>query len=138
MIKQIDMKLMRNLNLFAKVTKVSPNHCFIYNATIIFVVPKNKLYQAIGEESRNLKKMSDIIGKKTRVVSVPEGLKDAESFISTIVHPIELNSVEVQGNMLIINATSQNKAMLIGRNKTRLEEMKKIIKSYFGKELKIV
>ena len=138
MAKVINMQVMRYINLFARISKVSPKHCFIYNNTLIFTVPKQKVQQAIGKNSENLKKMSETIKRKIKVVAIPSGISDAEKFIQTIINPIEIKCIEIEGNNLIINATTQNKAMIIGRNKIRLEEMKKIIKDYFGKELKIV
>ncbi len=138
MIKTIDMKVMRYINLFAKVSRVSPKHCLNYNNAVIFVVPGSKVSEAIGDNGKNIKKMSEIIGKKVKVVMEPKDISDAEKFISTIIYPVEMNGVEVENDMLIINAGPQSKAMLIGRNKVRLEEMKKIVKEYFGKELKIV
>ncbi len=137
MIKTIDMQVMRYINLFARISRVAPKHCFSYNNMIVFVVPKVKVQQAIGDNSVNLKKMSETIGKKIKVVAIPHGLKDAENFVSTIISPIEIKNVEIDGSNLIINATSQSKALLIGRNKRRFEEMQKIVKNYFGKELKI-
>lgn len=138
MIKTIDMKLMRYINLFARISKVTPLHCFIYNFAIILIVPKQRFHAAIGRNYENLRRTSEIIGKKIKVVACPSGVKDAERFISTIIYPVELKSVEMDGNYLIINADQQSKAILIGRNKQRLEEMKKIVKEYFDKELKIV
>lgn len=136
--KTIDMQVMRYINLFARISKVPPKHCFIYNSMLIFTVPKSKVQQAIGKNSENLKKMGEILKRKVKVAAIPYGLGDAEKFIQTIVSPIEVKGVEIDGNMLMINAGQQSKAMLIGRNKLRFEEMKKIIKDYFGKELKIV
>ena len=138
MIKTIDMQVMRYINLFAKISKISPKHCFTYNNTIIFVVPESKVSQAIGDNGKNIKKMGEIIGKKVKVVLQPKGLEDAEKFISTIIYPAQMKNIEIDGSILIVNAGPQNKAMLIGRNKVRLEEMKKIVKNYFGKDLKIV
>jgi NusA-like KH domain protein len=138
MIKTIDMKVMRYINLFARISGINPKHCFVYNATIIFVVPQDKLSKAIGENGRNIKEMSDVIHKKVKVVMVPEGLADAEKFISTIIYPAQLKNVELRENFLIINAGQQNKAMLIGRNRARLDEMKRIVKDYFGKDLRIM
>ena len=138
MIKTIDMQVMRYINLFTKISKIAPKHCFVYNNAIIFVVPAVKVSQAIGDKGKNIKKMSEILGKKTKVVLEPIGVEDAEKFITTIIYPAEIKNIEIQDNYLIINAGSQSKAILIGRNKVRLEEMRKIIKNYFGKELKIV
>jgi NusA-like KH domain protein len=135
--KTIDMQLMRYINLFRKISGVGPKHCFIYNSTIIFVVPKHSVQRAIGENSNNLKKMSEIVQRKIKIVAAPNDIKDAEGFISTIVFPAQIKNIEIENNMLIINSAPQNKAMLIGREKRRLDEMKKIIKDYFGKEVKI-
>lgn len=138
MIKTIDMKIMRYINLFSKISGVSPNHCFIYNSTVIFSVPEAQLSKAIGENGKNIKQMGEIIRRKVKVVLVPQGMADAEKFISTIIYPAQLKSVELKDNYLVINAGQQNKAMLIGRNKIRLEEMKRIVKDYFGREVRIV
>jgi len=138
MVKTLDMKLMRYINLFARTSKVAPNHCFIYNNMIVFVVPKMKVQQAIGKDSENLRKMSEKVGKKIKVVGFPNSIADAEQFISTIINPAEFKSVEVDGGFLIINAGHPNKGLLIGRGRSRFDEMKKIVKEYFGKELKIL
>ena len=138
MVKTIDMQLMRYINLFTKISHVLSKHCFIYNSTIMFVVPKKDVSKAIGQNNINLKKVSAIINRKIKVVGAPQSLADAEKFISTIIYPLEIKSIEIKDNWLIINAGQQNKAMLIGRNKRRLDEMKKIIKEYFNKELRIV
>tara|TARA_Y100000310_G_scaffold289183_1_gene315399 strand:+ start:7420 stop:7836 length:417 start_codon:yes stop_codon:yes gene_type:complete len=138
MIKTIDMKVMRYINLFSRISKVSPKHCFFYNDTLVFSVPKPKVQRAIGDNSANLKKMNEVIGKKIKVVAIPNGLKDAEQFIGTIVSPAQIKNVEIDNGTLIINSAPQNKALLIGRNKRRFDEMRKIVKNYFGKELKIM
>ena len=131
------MQVMRYINLFARISRVSPRHCFMYNDTIIFSVPKQKVHQAIGDNSNNLKKMSEVIRKKIKVVGIPDGLKDAENFIGTIVSPAQIQNIEIDDSFLIINSAPQNRALLIGRNKRRFEEMRKIVKNYFGKELRI-
>jgi len=46
--------------------------------------------------------------------------------------------VDLENNQIIVNAGRENKAALIGRNKRRLLEMKKIIEDFFGKEFRIV
>ena len=138
MIKTIDMQVMRYINLFSRISHISPKHCFLYNNSVVFVVPEDKVSQAIGEKGKNIKKMSEILEKKIKVVLLPKGIEDAEKFVSTIIYPTQMKNIEIKEGYLIINAGQQNKAMLIGRNKTRYEEMKRIIKNYFGKELKIV
>ena len=136
--KTIDMQIMRYINLFSRISGVSPKHCFIYNFTVIVVVPQASLSKAIGEDGKNIRTMGEVINKRVKVAIAPKGIQDAEKFISTIIYPVQMKSVEIRDNFLIINAGTQNKAMLIGRNKARFDEMKKIVGDYFGKELKIL
>ena len=136
--KTIDMQLMRYLNLFEKVTRVRTTFCFIYNNEVIFVVPEGLLSRSIGEEGRNVKKLVEILGKKIKIVAIPHGDEDARNFITAIIYPVKIRSVEITPSELIINAGRQSKAILIGRNKTRLEEMQEIVKEYFHKQVKIV
>ena len=93
--KTIDMKFMRYLNLFDKVTRVRTKDCFPYNSFIVFAVPKNKISMAIGESGNNVKQLNEILGKKVKVVIAPLGLDDAYEFISAIVNPIKFKNLEV-------------------------------------------
>lgn len=126
------MKFIRYLNLFEKITKIRTQHCFVYNSIIIFVVPEKVMARAIGEQGKNIKKLSEILGKKVKVIAAPKGKQDIEKFILAIVYPVRFNNLEMKEDKLIIVAGMQSKAALIGRNKTRLLEMQKILEDYFG------
>jgi len=134
----IDMRCMRYLNLFSRVTGVSTKNCFSYNNYIIFAVPSNLVSRVIGENGKNAKELSSILAKKIKIVSQPSGLWEARKFISDIVSPLSFKNLEIAGNEIIITANKDNKAALIGRNKVRLEELKKIVEECFGKGLRIV
>ncbi|MDD5193095.1 MAG: hypothetical protein PHF67_00760 [Candidatus Nanoarchaeia archaeon] len=131
MIKVLDMQFIRYANLFTKITNVRTNHCFEYNHTIIFVVPKGLVKKAIGLQNRNLEKLSQIIGKKIKIVAIPLGRPDIKNFVSIITKPVRFKSIEIQDDEVIINAGPQSKASLIGKEKVRLGEMENILKQYF-------
>ena len=134
----INMQDMRYLNLFEKVTRIRTRFCFKYNNMVMFAIPKGLIPKAMGEKGANLKRISEVIKKRIRIVANPRGIQDAESFIRSIVNPIEFNSLEVKEKELIITAgNTQNKAALFGRNKTRFADMKIIIKDYFGLDYRI-
>ncbi|MBM3247074.1 NusA-like transcription termination signal-binding factor [Candidatus Pacearchaeota archaeon] len=143
MTKTFDMQFIRYMNLFNRVTRIGAKHCFTYNNTIVFVVPRAKVNEAIGKNNENLKKLSSILLKRIRIIAEPKSEKDVESFISVLISPIQYKTLEVVNNNgaeeLIITAGMESKAMLIGRNKTRLEELKNIVEQYFGiKSVKIL
>lgn len=129
--KTLDMRFIRYLNLFERVTRVRTKNCFVYNNTIIFLVPESFMSRAIGENGKNVRQISEIIGKKVKIVRCPEGINDMRIFISAIIEPIQFKELNIGKDELVIVA-GRNKAAMIGRNKTRLEEMKNIIEQYFG------
>ena len=134
----IDMKDMRHLNLFERVTKISTRFCFSYNEALVFCIPKHLIYRAIGEGGRNVKQMSEILRKRIKIIPIPRGIHNAKEFIQAIVSPVTFKDLEVKDDELVLTAGSQSKAALIGRNKRRLIEMQKIVKNFFGKEFRIV
>jgi len=132
MVKTLDMQFIRYANLFGKVTNIRTNHCFEYNNTIVFAVPKAFVRKAIGMNNNNLKTLSEILKKKIKIVAIPNGKEDIENFVSVIVSPVKFKAIEIKDHETIINAASQSKASLIGRNKVRLNEMEGILGQYFG------
>jgi len=134
----INMQDMRYLNLFRRITGISTRHVLRYNEMILFCVPKEMISRAIGPEARNIKRMSEILGRRIKVIPLPLGIQHARPFIQAIVAPVEFKDLEIKDNEMILNAGSMSKAALLGRNKRRLLEMQKIIKDFFGKEFKII
>ncbi|MFH1801415.1 MAG: hypothetical protein ABH804_01105 [archaeon] len=138
MVNTIDMQDIRYLNLFHKITQVSTRFCFKYNEAIIFCVPQTKISQAVGENGKNVKKMCEILGKKIKIISNPKSVREAKNFIKDIVNPVMFKDLEIKDDEIILTAGSQSKAALIGRNKRRLSEMKKIVRDFFKREFRIV
>ena len=138
MLKTLDMQDIRYLNLFGKITGISTRFRFNYNEIVFFCVPKRFISKAVGEDGKNVKKISEIIGKKVRVLPIPKGIYDAKEFIGRIVTPLTFRDLDVKDNEIILTAGPQSKASLIGRNKRRFFEMQKISRDYFGKEFRIV
>ncbi len=134
----ISMQDMRHLNLFMNITKINTRFCFNYNDSIFFCVPKNLVSKAIGENGKNSKQLSQILNKKIKIIPSPQGEKNVKEFIQAIVSPIEIKDVEFSNGDMIIHAGSKNKAVLIGREKRRLLEMRKIARDFFGKDVRIV
>lgn len=138
MVSTIDMQDMRYLNLFEKITRIRTRFCFKYNETIFFCVPKRLISRAVGENGKNVREISKILGRKIKIIFAPNDESEVEKFISAIIEPVEFKEVEINDEEIVLNAGARNKAALIGRNKRRLNEMKKIVESFFNKEFRIV
>lgn len=138
MINTIDMKDMMHLKLFSKITRIDTHFCFDYNETIFFCVPKPLLSRAIGEGAKNVRRINEIIHKKVRILANPRGVEDAKKFIEAIVKPVTFKEIQITENEIILNAGSQSKAALIGRNKRRLLEMQQIVADYFKRDFRII
>jgi transcription antitermination factor NusA-like protein len=138
MVNTIDMKDMRYLNLFERITKVQTKYCFDYNNMLIFAVPRNLISRALGKDISNLRRLGEILKKRIKIVAIPEGEKDIRNFVEAIVSPVTFKDLEVTPNEIILNAGPQSKAALIGRNKRRFLEMKGILKDFFNKDFRII
>ena len=115
----IDMQHMRYLNLFSDITRVRTNYCFKYNETIFFCVPRELVSKAIGEEGRNTKKLNYILNKKIKIIPIPDGIGDLRIFIQNIVSPVTFKNIDLKDNEVLLGASTQSKAALIGRNKRK-------------------
>ena len=136
MVNTINMQEMRYLNLFESIMKVRTRYCFMYNDALVFCVPKPLVSKAIGEGGRNIRKMSEVLRKRIKVVSAPHGIEDAGDFVRAIVNPITFKGIEIKDNEIVVSG-GKNKAALIGRNKRRMLEMQKIVKGFFGKDFRV-
>ena len=138
MVNTLDMQDLRYLNLFERITGIRTHYCFEYNNTIIFCVPRELVSRALGPEVRNLRRISEIIKKRVKVIAVPNNSQDIRRFIELVVSPVTFKDLEVLPNEIVLNAGSQSKAALIGRDKRRLLEMQKIVKDFFKKDFRII
>ena len=118
MVNTINMQDMRYLNLFEKITKIDTRFYFLYNETIYFCIPKHLISKAIGEGGKNVRLIHNILGKRIKIIPMPNGIEHIKPFIETIVEPVTFKSIEISNNEVILVAGgTQSKAMLLGREK---------------------
>jgi len=104
----------------------------------MFCVPRRNIPQALGKNGENLKKMSDILKRRVRILQIPHGVENAKAFIQSVIAPVTFKEIEITPDEIIVTAGSENKAALLGRNKRRLNEMKEIVKDFFKKEYRVI
>ena len=134
----IDMQHMRYINLFEKITGVRTRYCFLYNETLTFAVHRQLVPKAVGLNGKNVKKLNEILEKKIKVIPAPEGIEYLREFVKDVVSPTGFKKIELNNDEVVLTAGTQNKAALLGRNKRRFIELQRIIRDFFGKDLRIV
>jgi len=133
------MQDMRYMNLFEKITGVSTRFCFKYNDFIVFIIPPQMVSKAIGENGKNIRRMSEVLGRRIKVVPSPNGNQDMKKFIENLVSPATFRGIEIGENEIVVaSAGTQSKAALMGRDKKKLHELQKIAKDFLGKELRVI
>ncbi len=130
--KIIDMQLMRYINLFSKIARVPTMNCFVYNNTIVFAVPRDKISMAVGRNGANVKKLGETLRRKIKVIEMPGGLEGLDKFVFDVTAPVEFNKIEIKDNVVHISASRANKAALIGRGRIREQELGVILNKAFG------
>lgn len=137
----IDMQMMRYINLLDRVAHVKTMKCYIYNNTIIFAVPKEIVGKAVGPAGINLKRMSEQLGKKIKIIAESDGnienMKGLKDFVADIVSPTQFSDIEIKNGMIVLNAGMQSKAALIGRERRREHELQEIVKNAYDIGMRI-
>jgi transcription antitermination factor NusA-like protein len=127
------------MNFFEKFIGLRTKHCFSFNGTLFFVVKPNFVAKAIGENGINIRKLALKLRRRIRIIAAPSSIADAEKFVASLVYPVQFKKFSIQGGEACITASQQSRAMIIGRNKTRLAELEKILDEYFNiKKLKLI
>ncbi len=135
----LDMKTIQNMNLFERITGVKARCCLDYNFTRIFIVPRRLLRKSLGDNTRNLPIIEQNIGKRIRIIAEPEdnNREEIQRFVRAVIFPHEFKRVEISITEnhepeVQIYSMPRTKAALIGRNKSRLEELSQAIEQFFG------
>jgi len=99
---------------------------------LVFIVPAKFVMVALGRDNSNLERLSSIFSKRIRILAEPRSMEDIQEFILRLISPVKFEKLEVKdGEAFITAGGMENKAMIIGRNKARLEELKDILKQNF-------
>ena len=126
----LDITDIQQINLFAKVTGVPAKNCFCYANSLIFVVDPYAFSKAIGIKGENLKRIGYFLKKKVRIIRSPEN-ENVERFIQAVIYPLKYKKFSNDNGNIVITASQQSKASLIGRDKCKLNQLIAIARQYF-------
>lgn len=123
------------MNLFNKITRLTPKDCFISEGNMVFIVKEGDIGQAIGKKGINVKKLSSIVKKPIKIL---EYSSDACKFVANIILPIKAKEVVQEGNKVTITTkNSYEKGQVFGRDRSNLKNMQNIVSKFF-KEIEII
>ena len=124
----VKMKLNRDLiqyiGLFEKITRTGVKNCFFQGECLVFVVNPGQKSKAIGKNAINVKKVSNLIKKRVKII---EFNQDPVKFINGYIYPVEAETVVVDDGVEVKVKSSKDKGLLIGRNKKNLLEDEMVI-----------
>jgi transcription termination/antitermination protein NusA len=133
---KLDVKLLGYIKYFENYTHTKVKDCFEdENGAVVFIVNEGEIGKAIGKAGSNVKKLSFKMKKRLRVI---EYSANVVKFVRNVIMPVRAKDVnEEEGKILIIVENNQDKAMLLGRNKSKLKEINEIVKKYFKVSVEI-
>lgn len=120
------------INLVEKITKAKVKDCFL-NEEVIFIIEEGDMGKAIGKKGENVRKLRSLMKKKIRLV---EFNRDGERFIKNLISPINGN-VYKEDNEILVEVEKRDKAMLIGRDRSRINRLKSIFNHYYKGEIRV-
>lgn len=133
---KIDVKKIQLLNQFEQIASFRAKTCFFYNDELVFIVPSSLLSKAISKS----KLLSQRLKKKIKLVSEPtkKDLQAIKAFIEELAFPYKLKQLELKADKLIIYPLQRQKALLIGKEKRKKQQLEQALTEFFGiKELVI-
>jgi len=133
---KLDIKTIGYVNAFETLTKTTVKDCFLdKNDNLTFIVGFGDAGKAIGRAGSNIKRLSNMIKKKIRVLEFNE---DPTKFVANAIYPLKVQGIMVSDKIIIIKAESmQDRAKLIGRDRKNLNALQELITKFFDYEVKV-
>ena len=124
------------IKFFENITKAHVKDCFIdKNNNLVFIVETDQASKAIGKKGVNIKTLSFKFQKRVKII---EYSKDPIQFIKNAVYPLKITDLRQEENIITIKSDStQQKALLLGRDKQNLKALQNLVNKFFKIEVKI-
>jgi transcription termination/antitermination protein NusA len=125
--RAFDLASMQTIMLFEKVTGSRvKDYLPDYG---MFVIEQGQMGLAIGKGAANIKRMEHLLKKKLVLVEFND---DVTLFAKNLVYPAEVSDIKEENGVVVIHGKDmKSKGMIFGREKSRLSQIKEIIKRHF-------
>src|SRR3989344_8221458 len=131
-----DVDSIKHIALIETLSRVKVKDLFKLNGVIYCVVAKNDVNKLIGSKVIKIRKIQDMLKKRIKVIGFDD---DINVFVKNYLHPLKVDKVENQDSNLIISCKdSKTKGLLIGRSRSGLIDLKRVVSRYFNiSEIKV-
>ena len=136
--KKYNAECLQCMNIFRKVTNISPVDFFEVNSELVFIVDRAKVGAALGKQGKNVKKLRELLNKRIKVVG--KG-KDAKELIANFLYPVKAKTISLDESTINLEFNQGSERRLLLRNRqNQLKVLKTIVKRFFSEvsEIKVL
>jgi NusA-like KH domain protein len=129
---------MKQMALFETISRVRPKDAFEdANSLLYFIVDKGLLNKALGKNGFIVKKISEALKRKIKIVEFHE---DRETFIKRLLLPLKISEISSENDVIKVKPIdSETRGKIIGRNALNLRNYENITKRFFPiQEIKVI
>ena len=124
------------ITIFEKITSTDALDFLENKGQLIFFTKEGTIKKAIGNNGINIKRLSNLLKKKVRIIELSE---DPKKFILSVIHPLQPSLIEVKEKEIILHFnTTEERARIIGRNGSNLEFLTKLVENHHHLKLKVI
>ena len=134
---QYDLQLIGYFKAFESLTRAKVKDVFFDdNEILVFVTQEGEIGKAIGKKGSTVKRLGSLLKKRIRII---EFAGNAMQFTRNCILPLVPKAVTQEGNEILIEMEdTQQKAMLLGRNKSNFLNLQKIVQRYYPVGLRVM
>ena len=127
--RKYTMELLQVMQVFERTVHTPLKDSVILDDTFFFIVPEGMVGKAVGKGGINVKKLSQKLNRKVKIVEYSQDLK---KFITNILHPLKVDDItEQEGVVTLHSASRETKGLIIGRSAKNLNTLKRLVARYF-------
>lgn len=131
-----DNQLMKLMYFFESVTHSKLKDCFIDSKGVLNFIVDDNIAKAVGKKGATAKKIESALKRKIKITAFSDNIQE---FIHSLLMPLKVKSVEVNGGILTITPEPESRGYIIGRAAQNLRNYEGIVKRYFDvKEIRVV
>lgn len=126
---KLDLRIMGFITTFENITRSKVKDAFFDKSNIlVFIVKQGEIGKAIGKKGVNVKKISDVLKKRIKVIEFNSSI---EKFIKNCLLPLKVDVIAEDNKITIKCNTNQERGIVIGRDKSNLNDLKDLVGKFF-------